>query len=245
MRAKNNFSGRKTGLAGERNVFVDVRDLVDLDSGGVVTGLGNANAADEMTVFKKRHAAGSSGKSTGDGHGHGHDGISGRGTERDDAAGAFNFIDVGESEVGEIDADERAVGLVEDARREMLLHNVAGGAGSEGMLVAAQKRGGSGFGDGVGEHIGGGNCAIDAPDAKDPAFAVNHSNNGIAGDVGCTCYRLGYNGLRIGQGQLGGKPEGEQPDGQNRWQQAYFHRGQFVAERGWRQAQNGYMNCWV
>jgi len=54
----------------------------------------------------------------------------------------------------------------------MLLHDEPGGAGTEGVLSAAQKRGGSGLGDGVGhERVGGTGAGVNRPDAQHPAFA--------------------------------------------------------------------------
>ena len=61
----------------------------------------------------------------------------------------FETIHVAERLIGKIHANERAGWFIFSARRKILLHDKPRSPRGEGVLIAAQKRGRAGFGDGV------------------------------------------------------------------------------------------------
>jgi hypothetical protein len=69
VRTKNRVRGRKSNLSCQRGVLVHIRvgDDGGRDVGGLVSVARDADAADELAVFVKRHAAGRARQSAGDG----------------------------------------------------------------------------------------------------------------------------------------------------------------------------------
>src|SRR5437763_1308959 len=112
----------------------------------------------------------------------------------------------------------------------MLLDNEAGGARSERVLVAAQIRGGAGFGDAARNFENVRLAAADVPNAEDVSFAISHGDDAVRRNLDGARDGLVDDRLHVGCGELrlGERGPEDQANGKGDEEDASFHGGALI-----------------